>query len=104
MVSYKERFIKWDENLQEIPNPLHLSGDIQPVVLVTQDKCTFNSNDGRHFIWVHPEYRPLRKKGRGQDLHVSDLITLIGRLGDGDACVVLKCSGNTWWTGEKLLD
>ena len=104
MASYSQQFIRWDENLQEIDNPGHLSGDIQPVILVTQDECTFNSNDGRHFIWVHPEHKPLRKKGRGQGLHVSDFLTPIGRLGDGDACVLLKCGGDTWWTGEKLLD
>jgi len=104
MTLYKDQLVRWDENVHEITNPQHLSGDIQPIILVIQDECSFNANDGRHFIWVHPKHRPFRTKGRGQGLHVSDFITPIGRLGDGEACVVLKCGGDTWWTGDKLLD
>jgi len=48
MESLKDSFLNWDENLQEIPNFHHLSGEVQPVILVTQDECTFNSNDGKH--------------------------------------------------------
>ena len=104
MGALKDEFLLWDENLQEISNPSHLSGAIQPVILVTQDECTFNSNDGKHYIWVHPQHKPLRKKGRGQGLHVSDLVTPIERLGDGQACTILKCGGNVWWDGDKLLN
>ncbi|KAG0639110.1 hypothetical protein HOY80DRAFT_1046121 [Tuber brumale] len=92
------------EREDEIPKPLHLSSIIQLLILVTQDECTFNSNDGRHYIWVHPEHQPLRKKGHGQGLHVSDFLTPIGRLGDGDACVIMKCGGDTWWNGDRLLE
>ena len=104
MAAYQDQFLRWDEHLQEVPHPLHLNGQIQPLILVTQDECTFNSNDGRHFIWIHPEHQPLRKKGRGQGLHVSDFLTPIGRLGDGDACQIMKCGGDIWWTGDRLLD
>jgi len=93
----------WDENLQEIHNSDHLSGAIQPLTLVTQDECTFNSNDGKHYVWIYPEHKPLRKKGRGQGLHVSDFLTPIGRLGDGQACTIMECGGNVWWDGDKLL-
>ena len=96
MASYEGQFINWDEKLLEIFNPGHQSGEIQPVILVTQDECTFNSNDSKHFIWVHPEHKALRKKGRGQGLYISDFLTPIGRLGDGEACVTLKCGGDTW--------
>jgi len=104
IASYEGQFIKWDDNLHEVSNPGHQSGEIQPVILVTQDECTFNSNDGKHFIWVHSENKPVRKKRRDQGLHISDFLTLIGRLGDGEACVTLKCGGDTWWTGDRLLD
>lgn len=104
MTAYQDQLLHWDEQLQEVPYPLYLDGQFQPLILVTQDECTFNSNDGRHFIGIHPEHQPLRKKGRGQGLHVSDVLTPIGRLGDGDACVIMKCRGNTWWTGDWLLD
>ena len=64
MESFKDAFLVWDENLQEIPNPAQLLGDIHPVILVTQDECTFNSNDGKHYIWIHLQHKPLQKKGR----------------------------------------
>ena len=69
----------------------------------TQDKCTFNTHDGTHYIWVHPEHQPLRNKGHGKGLHVSDLLTPIGRLGRGKVCVTLACGGDIWQTGERLL-
>ena len=53
---------------------------------------------------VHSEHKPLRKQGRGQGLHISDFLTPIARLGDGEACVTPKCGGDTWWTGDRLLD
>lgn len=65
---------------------------------------TFNANDEKHFIWIHPDHQPLQKKGRGQGLHVSDFLTPIGRLGHGDACGIMKCVGDIWWTGDRLLD
>ena len=100
MAAYRDEFLRWDENHQEIPNDLHLTGVKQPLILVTQDECTFNANDGKHFLWIHPDHQPLTKKGRGQGLHVSDFLTPIGRLGNGDACVIMKCGGDTWWTGD----
>ena len=37
-------------------------------------------------------------------MHVSDFLTPIGRFRNGDACVIMKCGGNTWWTGDRLLE
>jgi len=65
MASYEGQFIKWDENLHEVSNSGHQSGEIQPVILVIQDECTFNANDGKHFIWVHSKHKPSMKKGGG---------------------------------------
>ncbi|KAG0640742.1 hypothetical protein HOY80DRAFT_1041121 [Tuber brumale] len=100
----KPAIMQWDNDLSPISNPELLSGQLEPIIMVTQDECTFNANDGRHCIWTHEEHQPLRKKGRGQGLHVSDLLTPIGRLGDGAACEILKCGGDIWWDGEKLLE
>jgi len=104
MAAYADQFLRWDANLQEIPNDHHLAGNQQPLIFVTQDESTFNANNGKHFMWLHPDHQPLRKKGRGQGLHVSDFLTPIGRLGHGDACVIMKCRGDTWWTGDRLLE
>ncbi|KAG0633878.1 hypothetical protein HOY80DRAFT_1062201 [Tuber brumale] len=102
--SLEASLMKWDESLNPLPSTEVLSGDLEAIIMVTQDECTFNSNDGRHFIWVHEDHQPLRKKGRGQGLHVSDFLTHIGRLEDGSACEILKCKGDIWWDGETLLD
>jgi len=101
MAVYKARMMEWDENLQVIPK--EYGEGVKPLVFVTHDESTFNSNDGRKKIWVHEDKAPLRKKGRGQGLHVSDYLTAIGRLGDGEACETLKCGGDIWWTGELML-
>ena len=83
--------MKWDQDLCPISNQQLLSGELAPVVIVTQDEGTFNANDGRHCIWTHEDHQPLHKKGRGQGPHVSDFVTPIGRLGDGAACEILQC-------------
>jgi len=102
--SYKDRLVTWYENLQEEPNYALESGEEHPLIFITQDACTFNANDGTHYLWVHQEYQPLRKNGRGKALHVSDFLTPIGRLGSGEVCVTLACGGDIWWTRERLLE
>lgn len=74
------------------------------IEFITYDEFTFNSNNGRHYIWINEEHTPLRKNGRGQGLQVSDLLTPVGRLGDENVCMILKCSGDIWWNGETILD
>ena len=76
----------------------------QPFMLITLYESTFNANDGKHFIWIHPDYQLLRKKGRGQALHVSDFLTPIGCLEDGDGCVIMKYGGEIWSTSDELLE
>ena len=89
----QSRMMEWDISLNEIPKSYDTG---KPVVFVTHDECTFNSNDGRKRIWIHKNHMPIRKKGRGQGLHVSDFLTPIGRLGDGKVCEILKCGGDVW--------
>ncbi|KAG0126648.1 hypothetical protein HOY82DRAFT_614658 [Tuber indicum] len=98
------RLMLWDKDLNPKPTEELVTGAEQPVIIVTQDECTFNSNDGKRFIWTLDDHNPIRKKGRGQGLHVSELLTLIGRLGGGSAYEILKCGGDTWWDREKLQD
>ncbi|KAG0633316.1 hypothetical protein HOY80DRAFT_1064291 [Tuber brumale] len=61
--SLEASLMKWDESLNSLPSPEVLSGDQGAIIIVTQDECTLNSNDRRHFIWVHEDHQPLRKKG-----------------------------------------
>lgn len=93
----------WDENLDPQPSIQVLMGEEQPVIMVTHDKCTFNANDGSQFIESHDNHNPIRKKGLGQGLHVSKLLTMVGRLGGGSVCEILKCRGDIWWDGVKPL-
>jgi len=98
------RLMVWDHELEPQPTIQVLNGEEQAVIIVTHDECTFNANDGRRFIWTHEEHNPIRKKGIGQGLHVSELLTPVGRLGGGSACEILKCGGNVWWDGANLLN
>ncbi|RPB05507.1 hypothetical protein L873DRAFT_1825217 [Choiromyces venosus 120613-1] len=95
------RMLEWDETLTIIEKEQVVG--VKPIVFITHDECTFNSNDGRKRIWIHNDKAPLRKKGRGQGLHVSDFLTPVGRLGGGDVCEIMKCGGDVWWTGELML-
>ena len=91
-----------DANLQPINKDLPKG--VTPIVFITHDQSTFNSNDGTKRIWIHEDKAPLRKKGRDQGLHVSDFLSPIGRLGDGTVCEILNCRGDVWWTGEDMLE
>lgn len=44
MQSLQPLMIEWDQNLEVIPEPQVLG--IRPIVFITYDECTFNSNDG----------------------------------------------------------
>ncbi|MDW3631167.1 MAG: hypothetical protein QOK71_07005 [Nitrososphaeraceae archaeon] len=78
-------------------------------ILVTHDESIFYSNDGKKFFWGPKGYMPLRKKGTGLSIHVSDFLTDIdGRLRfeNEEACVIMKPGVNRdgWWTSELLVN
>ena len=90
VVGYREGFIKRLEELWPyivefeddgtIVNKAYPEGcivggrDRQPIILVTHDKSTFSSNDGRRQAWTGPSRQFLRPKGRGQGIMVSDFL------------------------------
>lgn len=78
LASYNNRMVKWDTDLAIEPNPDLESEEKQLLIFVAQDECTFNANDGMHYLWVHQDHQPLRKKGQGKGLHVSEFLTPIG--------------------------
>jgi len=100
MQALQTTMIEWDGDLQQVPKNYASN---KPTVFITHDECTFDSNEGRKRIWIHNNTVPIRKKDRGQGLHVSDYLTPIGRQGDGNVCEILKCGGDIWWTGDKML-
>lgn len=96
-----------ESNILYIIEPL-LNQDEKRYVLITHDECVFYANDGKKTFWGPPGHVPLRKKGMGLSLHVSDFLTEIdGRLKfEGEeACVIMKPGANRegWWTSEHLV-
>src|SRR6266496_4602878 len=94
-----------------------LEGEQQVHVLVTHDETTFQSNDGLRSGWRPKNEQPLRKKGQGWSIHVSDFLTeTIGRLKlneddiDGtipnEARVIINPEKNFdgWWNVDQLID
>lgn len=88
-------------------------GIAKPYMFVTHDESWFNSNDGRTKMWLAKDDAPLRKKGRGKGLMVSDFLTPSSRLkapslteaGKMDyAAQTLEAGSGCWWNTEKLLE
>src|SRR5207248_7660614 len=106
-----------DETLEPIP-PI-LSPDKKEIVLVTHDECIFYSNDGKRGVWVKNGELPLKKKGNGRSIMVSEFLTeKIGRLSlnqvqiqdnptiPEEARVYLKPGKNHegYWKNQDLID
>src|SRR3954470_8707693 len=86
-------------------------------VLVTHDETTFQSNDEQKSGWRPKNEQPLRKKGQGRSIHVSDFLTKTIRrlkLSESDidniipheACVIINPRKNFdgWWNIDQLID
>src|SRR6266487_3192510 len=54
------------------------------LIFVTHNECIFYSNDGKRRIWVTDRQMPLRKKGNGRSIMVSEFLS--------EACDRLKLS------------
>ena len=68
------------ENMEIEIWPELLLGE-KPHILVTHDECVFSSYDGMPMCWMPEGEQPLRKKGQGRSLHVSEFLTdVCGRL------------------------
>src|SRR2546421_9985020 len=61
------------ENMEQIPPTL--GPNDKEIVLVTHDECIFYSNDGKRGIWAKSGELPLRKKGNGRSIMVSEFLT-----------------------------
>src|SRR4051794_39710482 len=83
-------------------------------ILVTHDETTFQSNDGQKSGWRPKNEQPLRKKGQGRTIHISDFLTeTIGKLRQdidntipNEACVTINPGKNFdgWWNIDQLID
>ncbi|CAG8519853.1 10647_t:CDS:2 [Acaulospora morrowiae] len=108
MEKYEKLMSKWNDINCKVCEELYLLHNEQKHILITYDKCTFHSYNGIRKFWAPEEEQPLRKKGLGQGLHVSEFLTeTIGRLKDreGEAKVIMQfgANNNGYWDGKKLL-
>jgi len=105
------------ENMEKL-DPLLLSNE-KTHIFITHDECLFYANDDRPIIWAPLGELPLRKKGQGKSIMVSEFLTEIdGRLKLSEeetllyseipieARKFLKPGKNEegWWTADHLLD
>jgi hypothetical protein len=61
-----------DETLKPIP-PILRPGEKEHV-LIAQDECTVSTNDHPCRMWLKDNQQPLKKKGNGHGVHISDWI------------------------------
>ena len=60
--------------------PPNLPPQEKPHILVTHNESTFNANDGKRNLWIEEGKQPIRPKGKGKGIMVSDIITAGSRL------------------------
>jgi len=102
MERLQSQMMECDHDLNVIDKSYELGS--RPLVFITHDECTFNSNDGRMKIWLHENQAPIRKKAGEKGLHVSDFLTPVGHLDNRKVCETLKCGGDVWCTSDLLLE
>ena len=85
VVSYREEFLqrmsqherfffKYEgEDMRTVVSP-DLNDGERPRVLVTHDESCFSSHDGKTTIWMDANDRPLRPKGQGRSIMVSEFL------------------------------
>lgn len=109
-VAELDRFMsKWLDEDCKIRTFPHLNDNEKEHVWVTHDESTFHTYDGPHAVWGPEGEQPLRKKGLGLGVHVSDFLTeTIGPLKDEqeEACVTMILGANRdgFWDSRKLLE
>jgi hypothetical protein len=119
VLEYRQEFLAEMEQLEQwMPKPSdddimiliepNLNEGDKRHILVTHDESVFYANDGKKTFWGPIGHQPLRKKGTGLSLHVSDFLTEVdGRLKfeQDEACVTMKPGVNRdgWWKTEDLI-
>ena len=112
------RLADWDENGELIGGPSPPGGG-RWVVIITHDESTFQVNDGRRQMWILKNNDPLRPKGVGKGIMVSEFLTPLGRLGAPSfitdeelrskalprlATITLEYGKDNYWNGEKMAN
>ena len=71
---YEKSMAKYSgDDMEDVELPILSPGEKQHV-LVVHDESLFYSNDGVSSMWVHPKHPPLRKKGKGRCIMLSEFL------------------------------
>lgn len=74
MAEHEKFFFRYcGDDMNTITAPI-LQPDQRPRILVTHDESCFSSHDGKATIWLDANDRPLRPKGQGRSIMVSEFI------------------------------
>ena len=74
MAEHSKYFFQYEgEDMNTVISPTLQSGK-RPRVLVTHDESCFSSHDGKSTIWMDVNDRPLRPKGQGRSIMVSEFL------------------------------
>ena len=120
MQEFEKSMIEYDDvTLMPLDNADIKNGVRRQHILVTHDESIFHANDDNKYGWAPEGEQPLRKKGRGRGLMISDfLLDTVGRLAvpkdvyaaiedptfPGEACEVFEYGREKgYWTGENVV-
>ena len=108
--SYMEKYSGDSMEIVESPN---LPEGQKRHVLVVHDESLFYSNDGVSSAWVHPKHPPLRKKGKGKCIMISEFLcechgrlswtTELGEVEYATTIITPGKNDDGWWKAENLV-
>lgn len=120
VVTYREKFLqevanldhlmsKWLDTNCKVRTFPTLIGEEKEHVWITHDESVFHTYDGPRTVWGLEGEHPLRKKGQGQGVHVSDFLTeTIGPLKDdleeARVTMILGANRDGYWNNTKLIE
>ncbi|KAI9448581.1 hypothetical protein H4582DRAFT_1796117, partial [Lactarius indigo] len=114
MKKYEERMVHYEGPELRRVEPKLQPGE-QEIIPNFHDESTFHGNDETRSAWLQKGKQPLRKKGRGRNIHVSAFINPeTGRLvlldadskvqRDSTKIIYPGTNGDAWWDCEQLLE
>ena len=119
MAEYEKQMVKFSGEHMEVEDTPALCG-MKRIVVVTHDESVFSSHDGRRTMWTFESHKPLRPKGQGRSLMVSEFMCEChgplrfppsldpSSIGDGptESLVILKPGNNAdgYWKNSDLVE
>ena len=85
------------------------------IIIQYHDECCFHAYDEARSLWLREGEQPLRRKGRGRLIHISDFINeedgrlvLLDEKGqiiqDARKIIYPGANGDPWWDTKQLMD